>query len=113
MGDGGRTERDAEKDDCIACVRARTAISVPKPPSNQEVGRTVNAIEQSGSHNKLDIADIVAVILFQTLFFKFTGAEESKYVFMKAGVELWGRVGSGILELIGVILLLIPSTVTV
>jgi len=55
----------------------------------------------------------VAIILFQTLFFKFTGAEESKYIFSAVGAEPWGRIGSGILELIAVILLLIPSTVTV
>ncbi len=56
---------------------------------------------------------IVAVILFQTLFFKFTGAEESKYIFSTLGLEPWGRIGSGAVELIAVILLLIPSTVTV
>jgi hypothetical protein len=55
----------------------------------------------------------VAIILFQTLFFKFTGAEESKYIFSTVGAEPWGRIGSGILELIAVVLLLIPSTVTV
>lgn len=54
---------------------------------------------------------IVAVILFQTLFFKFTGAEESKYIFMTLGLEPWGRIGSGIVELVAVILLLIPRTV--
>jgi len=54
----------------------------------------------------------VAIILFQTLFFKFTGAEESKYIFSTLGAEPWGRIGSGILELIAVVLLLIPSTVT-
>src|SRR5258706_15750946 len=55
---------------------------------------------------------IVAVILFQTLFFKFTGAEESKYIFSKLGLEPWGRIGSGVVELIAVILLLIPKTTT-
>jgi putative oxidoreductase len=54
----------------------------------------------------------VAIILFQTLFFKFTGAEESKYIFTTVGAEPWGRIGSGIFELIAVVLLLIPSTVT-
>jgi len=53
---------------------------------------------------------IVAIILFQTLFFKFTGAEESKYIFETLGLEPWGRIGSGVVELIAVILLLIPST---
>ena len=54
---------------------------------------------------------IVAGILFQTLFFKFTGAEESKYIFAKLGMEPWGRIGSGIVELIAVMLLLHPRTV--
>jgi len=54
----------------------------------------------------------VAVILFQTLFFKFTGAEESKYIFTKIGAEPWGRIGSGVVELIAVFLLLYPRTVT-
>ena len=53
---------------------------------------------------------IVAAILFQTLFFKFTGAEESKYIFGKLGLEPWGRIGSGIVELIAVILLIYPRT---
>lgn len=51
----------------------------------------------------------VAVILLQTLFFKFTGAEESVYIFQTVGAEPWGRIGSGILELIAAILLLIPA----
>jgi len=55
---------------------------------------------------------IVALILFQTLFFKFTGAEESKYIFSKLGMEPWGRIGSGVVELIAVILLLYPRTTT-
>jgi hypothetical protein len=56
---------------------------------------------------------LVALILFQTLFFKFTGAEESKYIFSTLGAEPWGRIGSGIIELVAVILLLVPSTVTI
>jgi uncharacterized membrane protein YphA (DoxX/SURF4 family) len=56
---------------------------------------------------------IVAGILFQTLFFKFTGAQESVNIFTKLGIEPWGRIGSGVVELIAVILLLIPSTVTI
>jgi uncharacterized membrane protein YphA (DoxX/SURF4 family) len=55
---------------------------------------------------------VVAAILFQTLFFKFTGAKESVYIFSKLGLEPWGRVGSGVAELIAVILLLYPKTVT-
>ncbi|HSE66894.1 MAG TPA: DoxX family protein [Gemmatimonadales bacterium] len=51
-----------------------------------------------------------AVILGQTLFFKFTGAPESKYIFSTLGIEPWGRIGTGVLELITVILLLNPRT---
>ena len=49
-----------------------------------------------------------AVILVQTLFFKFTGAEESVYIFTRVGMEPWGRYGSGVAELIAAILLLSP-----
>jgi uncharacterized membrane protein YphA (DoxX/SURF4 family) len=54
-----------------------------------------------------------AVILLQTLYFKFTGHPESVELFTKLGVEPWGRIGTGIIELITGILLLIPSTVFV
>ena len=53
---------------------------------------------------------IVAFILLQTLYFKFSGAEESKYIFTTVGMEPWGRIGSGIVELLSVILLFIPRT---
>ena len=43
---------------------------------------------------------VVAVILLQTLFFKFTGAAESVYIFSTLGAEPWGRLGSGVVELI-------------
>jgi hypothetical protein len=56
---------------------------------------------------------IVAIILLQTLFFKFTGAPESVYIFSTLGLEPWGRIGSGVVELITVILLLIPATVAI
>jgi len=51
---------------------------------------------------------VAAVILGQTLFFKFTGEEESIYIFTKVGLEPWGRYGSGVAELIATILLLTP-----
>ena len=46
----------------------------------------------------------------QTLYFKFTGAEESKYIFSTVGMEPWGRIGVGIFELIASVLLLINAT---
>jgi len=51
-----------------------------------------------------------AVILLQTLYFKFTGAEESVYIFTKVGLEPWGRYASGIAELFAAVLLLLPRT---
>ena len=54
-----------------------------------------------------------AGILLQTLFFKFTAAEESVYIFSTLGAEPWGRIGSGVVELIAALLLLVPATVPV
>lgn len=51
---------------------------------------------------------VAAIILTQTLFFKFTGAPESVALFTKLGVEPFGRYFAGIMELITVVLLLIP-----
>src|SRR3954453_16079682 len=51
-----------------------------------------------------------AIILLQTLFFKFTAAPESVYIFSKVGLEPWGRIGSGVAELIAAILILFPPT---
>ena len=53
---------------------------------------------------------VVAVILLQTLYFKFTGADESIYIFKTLGMEPYGRIGSGIVELIASILIIIPRT---
>lgn len=47
-----------------------------------------------------------AVILLQTLFFKFTAAPESVYIFTKVGMEPWGRYGTGAVELVAALLLL-------
>jgi hypothetical protein len=55
---------------------------------------------------------VAAVILGQTLFFKFTAAPESVYIFTKLGAEPWGRIGSGVAELIVAVLLLNPRTIT-
>lgn len=51
-----------------------------------------------------------AVIMLQTLVFKFSGSEESVFIFSKLGVEPWGRIAAGISELIASILILIPRT---
>lgn len=53
---------------------------------------------------------IAAIIMLQTLYFKFTAQPESVYIFSTLGIEPFGRIGSGIAELIASILLLIPAT---
>ena len=53
---------------------------------------------------------VAALILLQTLFFKFSGAEESIYIFTTVGMEPWGRIGIGIAELIAAIFLLFNKT---
>ncbi len=54
---------------------------------------------------------IAAVIMLQTLFFKFTASPESVYIFTTVGMEPWGRIGVGFLELVASVLILIPATV--
>jgi putative oxidoreductase len=54
---------------------------------------------------------VTAIILLQTLYFKFTGAPESVYIFTTVGIEPWGRYASGFAELIAAILLLFPKTI--
>lgn len=53
---------------------------------------------------------LAALILLQTLYFKFTAHEQSVKLFTQVGMEPWGRIGTGVLELIASILLLIPRT---
>lgn len=52
---------------------------------------------------------IVAVILVQTLYFKFSGAPESVYIFTTLGMEPAGRYGTGVVELVASILLFVPG----
>jgi putative oxidoreductase len=53
---------------------------------------------------------LAAIIMVQTLYFKFSGADESIYIFTTVGMEPWGRIGVGMLELIAAILLVVNST---
>ncbi|HRH59132.1 MAG TPA: DoxX family protein [Chitinophagaceae bacterium] len=53
---------------------------------------------------------LAALIMLQTLFFKFTAADESVYIFSQLGMEPWGRIGTGVMELIASILILYPRT---
>ena len=53
---------------------------------------------------------IAAVIMLQTLYFKFSAAEESVFIFTEMGIEPWGRIATGIFELIASILILYRPT---
>ncbi|TND05102.1 MAG: DoxX family protein [Bacteroidetes bacterium] len=53
---------------------------------------------------------LAAVIMLQTLYFKFTAAPESVYIFSQLGMEPWGRIGVGVSELVASVLLLLPAT---
>lgn len=53
---------------------------------------------------------LAAIILLQTLFFKFTASPESVYIFTTIGMEPWGRIGVGVFELIAGVLLLLSAT---
>jgi hypothetical protein len=67
-------------------------------------------IEQSVWHGRISVVLrlVVTAILLQTLFFKFTGAPESVYIFKTLGAEPWGRIGSGLVELLASVLLWVP-----
>jgi uncharacterized membrane protein YphA (DoxX/SURF4 family) len=56
---------------------------------------------------------VAAIILLQTLFFKFSASEESVYIFSTIGMEPWGRIGTGAMEFIAAVLLLIPRTTAI
>ena len=53
---------------------------------------------------------VAAAIMLQTLFFKFSGSDESIYIFKTLGMEPYGRIGTGVMELIASILILYPKT---
>lgn len=88
--------------------RARPSRNVARPGG-------IQSIMNKTPHDRLTLLSwlcriIAALILLQTLFFKFSGSEESVYIFSRLGVEPWGRWAAGIAELITSILLVIPRT---
>jgi len=52
---------------------------------------------------------VTAIILIQTLHFKFTGHPEAIHIFSTIGMEPWGRFGIGAIELIAGILFFLPN----
>src|SRR5687767_15952623 len=100
-------EADKSQRNNLRTTRDSTTVNI-----NQEEYLMIMTRTQTVISRILQI--IVALILFQTLFFKFTGAEESKYIFstvLNPEMEAVGRIGSGLVELVAVVLLLLPRTV--
>ena len=95
---GNPTSSIISKDSCKVYAIPLRGILIPESP---QIMKIVNLL--------LRIA--VAIILLQTLYFKFTGQPESVYIFTLVGMEPWGRIGSGIVELMASIALLVPSLV--
>ncbi len=62
-------------------------------------------------HILLVLRLVVAVILVQTLRFKFTTRLDSVNIFTKTGLEPYGRISIGVLDLIVSILLFIPKKI--
>ena len=69
-------------------------------------------VQDTATNSKLGLAArlVAAAILGQTLFFKFSGAPEAVHIFTTLGVEPFGRIGLGIVELLTAIALLLPAT---
>lgn len=53
---------------------------------------------------------LAAIIMLQTLYFKFSASPESVYIFTAVGIEPWGRIGVGVMELIASALILVTAT---
>lgn len=51
---------------------------------------------------------MAALILLQTLYFKFSAHPDSVHIFSEMGVEPWGRISLGVIELVAAIALFIP-----
>lgn len=56
------------------------------------------------------VSILAAIIFLQTLFYKFSAAPESVFIFSELGVEPYGRIGSGVIELVVSVLLLFRKT---
>lgn len=56
---------------------------------------------------------VAAFIMVQSLYFKFSAQPESIYIFSAVGMEPWGRIGTGVAELIASAMLLIPATIAI
>jgi hypothetical protein len=91
-------------------VSLRASETLGRARHPRRVGGTSLVLPKSHVILSTVLQLVAAGILLQTLFFKFTGAEESVYIFTTLGVEPWGRILSGVAELVAAALLLYPPT---
>lgn len=91
-------------------IRRRTDAPARARPRTRRRKTNMNHLSRSAAIATWVAQVAAAAILLQTLFFKFTGAEESRFIFSTLGVEPWGRIVSGVLELVAALLLLFPGT---
>lgn len=70
----------------------------------------INTMKFIKKYYSLFLRITVAIIYIQTLYFKFTAHPDSVYIFTKMGVEPFGRISLGVIELIISICILIPKT---
>jgi putative oxidoreductase len=77
--------------------------------SNGNLGYICN-MEKSKTIFYWGVRLIAALIMLQTLYFKFTASEESVFIFTTVGMEPWGRIAVGALELVAAVLILINVT---
>ncbi len=85
------------------------------PPSHRTMHYVLMRVFMTKNAKRISwIAQIIAaVILGQSLFFKFAGAPEAVQLFTALGVEPWGRLAVGTFELVVVVLLLVPRTAAI
>ncbi|MCB9897985.1 MAG: DoxX family protein [Planctomycetes bacterium] len=80
-------------------------------PQTDRTASGARATQSVAAARAAFVARLVAAgILGQTLFFKFSGAPEAVFIFTTLGVEPWGRLALGVVELLTAIALLVPAT---
>ena len=75
--------------------RGFTSLLLLKPMGRPVIQADMHSLSKTQTIVSWLLQLVAAGILLQTLFFKFTGAEESVYIFTTLGVEPWGRIRVG------------------
>lgn len=78
------------------------------PPEHAPASPAIAGMPRWATTTSWVLQIVAAVILGQTLFFKFSAAPEPVYIFSTLNAEPWGRLGTAVFELIAVVLLLWP-----